>query len=310
MVDWSMSNNTSSTMKTVGRVSYSSNRSSKSLGLSGASVFSLVWLGDLLVGNLASWTSMIASSNNWSMGNNRSSMVSRGNMDNRGSIGWSSMDNRGSISRSSMDNRGSIGWSGMNQRSIWVDSSSFISNISNISIISIGMVVHMLGTTIRKSNRVRSGHSSCTIRSFISIECRLGVVISYSISKGVRRGLIRVGWLSSMVCRGNMSNNWSMISRSSMISWSSMISGSSMISWSSMDNWSSMISWGMDSMDTMDSMNTMDCMNSMNSMSSNRDNSSTSNSNRLVSTEGRLDLRKTFRVVYLRDGGMSSSKSL
>merc|ERR1712123_185230 len=62
MVDWSMSNNTSSTMKTVGRVSYSSNRSSKSLGLSGASVFSLVWLGDRLVGNLASWTAMITSS--------------------------------------------------------------------------------------------------------------------------------------------------------------------------------------------------------------------------------------------------------
>merc|ERR1712106_3788 len=186
MVDWSMSNNTSSTMKTVGRVSYSSNRSSKSLGLSGASVFSLVWLGDLLVGNLASWTSMIASSNNWSMGNNRSSMVSRGNMDNRGSISrssmdnrgsisWSRMDNRGSISWSSMDNRGSIGWSSiswssMNQRSIWVDSSSFISNISNISIISIGMVVHMLGTTIRKSNRVRSRDSSSTIRSFGSIK--------------------------------------------------------------------------------------------------------------------------------------------
>merc|ERR1712128_318496 len=51
-----VSNNTSSTMKTVGRVSYSSNSSSKSLGLSGASVFSLVWLGDRLVGNLASWT--------------------------------------------------------------------------------------------------------------------------------------------------------------------------------------------------------------------------------------------------------------
>merc|ERR1712106_94433 len=67
MVDWSMSNNTSSTMKTVGRVSYSSNRSSKSLGLSGASVFSLVWLGDRLVGNLASWTAMIASSYYWTM---------------------------------------------------------------------------------------------------------------------------------------------------------------------------------------------------------------------------------------------------
>merc|ERR1712128_5714 len=226
-------------------------------------------------------------------------------------MGWSSMDNRGSISWSSMDN-----WS------IWVDRSSFISDISNISIISISMVVHMLGTTIGKSNGVRSRDGSSTIRSSISIESRLGVVISYSISKGVRRGLIRVGWLSSMVGRGSMSNNWSMISRgsmdhwSSMISWggmddwSSMIGWSSMISWSSMDNWSSMISWGMDSMDTMDSMNTMDWMNTMNSMSSNWYNSSMSNSNRLVSTEGRLDLGKTLRVVYLRDGGVSSSESL
>merc|ERR1739838_1204739 len=56
-----------STMKTVGRVSYSSNSSSKSLGLSGASVFSLVWLGDRLVGNLASWTAMITSSYYWTM---------------------------------------------------------------------------------------------------------------------------------------------------------------------------------------------------------------------------------------------------
>merc|ERR1712123_154611 len=124
----------------------------------------------------------------------------------------------------------------MNQRSIWVDSSSFISNIRNISIISIGMVVHMLGTTIRKSNRVRSGDGSCTIRSFISIESRLGVVISYSISKGVRRGLIRVGWLSSMVGRGSMSNNWSMISRGSMDNNWSMISRGSMDNRSNMGN--------------------------------------------------------------------------
>merc|ERR1712106_1032717 len=83
MVDWSMSNNTSSTMKTVGRVSYSSNRSSKSLGLSGASVFSLVWLGDRLVGNLASWTAMITSSNYWTM----NSMAKMSSKKLRGSSG-------------------------------------------------------------------------------------------------------------------------------------------------------------------------------------------------------------------------------
>ena len=57
-------------------------------------------------------------------------------------------------------------------------------------------------------------------------------------------------------------------------------------------------------MDSMNTMNTMDCMNST------RDNSGMSNSNRLVSTEGGLGLGKTLRVVYLRDGGVSSSESL
>merc|ERR1719245_799935 len=140
----------------VRRVSHSSNSSSESLGLSGTSVFSLVWLGYRLVRYLASWTSMITSSYYGSMGNNRSSMdnrggvVSRGSMDNRSSMdNWSSMNNW-----SSMDNWGGIGWSSLNNRGFRVDSSSFIGNISNITIISISMVVHMLGAAIRKSNGV------------------------------------------------------------------------------------------------------------------------------------------------------------
>merc|ERR1712018_967050 len=132
-------------MKTVRRVSHSSNSSAESLGLSGASVFSLVWLGYRLVRYLASWTSMITSSYYRSMGNNR------GSMDNRGGIGWSSLNNRG----------------------FGVDSSSFIGNISNITIISISMVVHMLGTAIRKSNGVRSRASSCTISGLLGIESGL-----------------------------------------------------------------------------------------------------------------------------------------
>merc|ERR1719412_1093532 len=62
MVGRSMSQNCLGTMKTVGRVSNGSNSSSKSLGLNGASMFSLVWLGYRLVRYLASWTSMITSS--------------------------------------------------------------------------------------------------------------------------------------------------------------------------------------------------------------------------------------------------------
>jgi hypothetical protein len=87
-------------------------------------------------------------------------MVSRGSMDNRSSM----------VSRCSVDNRGSIGGSCLDHWSIRIDSGSFISHISNISIIRIGMIVHMLGTAIRKSNGIRSRDSSCTIRSLISIE--------------------------------------------------------------------------------------------------------------------------------------------
>merc|ERR1719250_571525 len=210
--------------------------------------------------------------------NNRGSMVGRGSMNNRGS-----MDNRGSmVSRGSMNNRGSIGRSGLNNWSIGVNSSSFIGNISDISIISISMVSHMLGTTIRKSNGVRSRDSSCTISSLFSIESSIGVVISNSISIGVWGRLIRVSWLSSVICRGNL-DNWG-----SMHNWSSMVCRSSMDNWSSMVGRGSMDNWSMDSMNSMGNRS----MDSVNSMSSNRDNSSVSNSNRLVSTDSRLDLSK------------------
>merc|ERR1719250_463095 len=191
-------------------------------------------------------------------------MVSRGSMNNRGS----------------MDNRSSIGRSGLNNWSIRVHSSSFIGNISNISIISISMVVHMLGTTIRKSNRVRSRDSSCTISSLLSIESSVGVVISNSVSIGIGGRLIRVSWLSSVISRGNLDN------RGSMHNWGSMVGRGRM------DNWSSMVGRG--SMDNRS-------MHSMNSMT---------NSNWLVSTDSRLDLSKALRVIYLRYGGMGGSESL
>merc|ERR1719317_124105 len=207
--------------------------------------------------------------NNRGSMDNRGSMVSRGSMDNRGSmVGRGRMNNW-----SSMDNRGSIGRSGLNNWSIRVHSSSFIGNISNISIITISMVVHMLGTTIRKSNRVRSRDGSCSISSLFSIESSVGVVISNSVSIGVGGWLIRVSWLSSVISRGNLDN------RGSMHNWSSMVGRGSMDNWSSMGN------------RTVHSMNSMS-NRSVHGMSSNRDNSSMSNSNWLVSTNSRLDLSK------------------
>merc|ERR1712106_1178610 len=80
----------------------------------------------------------------------------------------------------------------------------------------------MLGTAIRKSNRVRSSSVTSTITSLSSVEVGLGVVISNSIGVSVRRGLIRVS-------NGSM-DEWGMVS------WGCM-DKRGMVSWSSMDYW-------------------------------------------------------------------------
>ena len=108
----SMSDESPGTMKTVRRVSNRSNSSSKSLGLCGASVFSLVWLGDRLVRHLASTS--IATKNSTMMGNqwsmsNKGSMVSneRGMGNNWDTVDkWSMVNNRGMSNYSSW----SIAW--------------------------------------------------------------------------------------------------------------------------------------------------------------------------------------------------------
>merc|ERR1711892_652584 len=98
--------------------------------------------------------------------------------------------------------------------SLGVDSGAFISDLSNISIIVIGVIVNMLSTAIRESYRVRTGRSSCTIIGLGSIEGSLGGVIS------------------SSICWGSMMNNWGMVGRGSMDNWGSM------------DDWGSMVCWG------------------------------------------------------------------
>merc|ERR1712115_48026 len=113
--------------------------------------------------------------------------------------------------------------------SLWGGSSSLIGDISNISIISIGGVLNMLDSAIRKSNRVSSLDIAGTIRGLLSIEVGLGVVISNSIGVGIRRDLISISWGWSMISWSSMGNNWGMDSmghnRCSMNNWS-------------VDNWS------------------------------------------------------------------------
>ena len=168
-------------------------------------------------------------------------------------------------------NRGSL----VRCRSIWVNSSSFISHISNIASIVISLVSNMLGTAIRKSNRVRSLSIASTITCFSSVESCVGVVISYSIGVSIGGDLIRVGRGSmdnrGMVGRGGMDNrgmvgrggmdNWGMVGRGGMNNWGSMdnrgmVSRGSMHNRGSMIDRGGMISWSM-SKDSLSSMKTV-----------------------------------------------------
>jgi len=170
----------------------------------------------------------------------------------------------------------------------------------------------MLGTAIRKGNRVGSFSITGTITSLSSVESSLGVVISNCVGVSVRRDFIRISWLS-MISRGMM-DNWGVVGRGSMNNrgmvdyWGvvdnrGVVDSRDMISRGSMDNRGGMISRGMVDNRGMVSRSSMD------SMVNNRGSVVSSTSNRFVSTKCWLDLRKSLRVVYLRDGGMGSSES-
>ena len=97
------------------------------------------------------------------MGNNRGSMGNNWGMDSMGNWGMDSMGNWGMVDWGSMGNYwGMIGWGSMD--SFWVLGSTIIGDISNIAIIIIDVVVDMLDSAIRKSNRVGSFSSTSTIR--------------------------------------------------------------------------------------------------------------------------------------------------
>jgi len=219
------------------------------------------------------------------------------------------------VHRGSMDNRGSmIGRGSMDNGSLWVDSSSLIGNISNIAFIAISLVVDMLGTAIRESNRVRSLSIAGTITCLSSLEVGIGVVISYSVGVGVGGDLIRVGWLS-MVGRGSVDNrgmvsrggvdNRGVVDNRGMVSRGSMVDNRGMVSWGSMDNRGVVNNWGMVGRGSVVDNRGVISRGSVDK----RGSMVSSTSNRSVSTKCWLDLRKSLRVVYLRDGGVGSSES-
>merc|ERR1711970_1147305 len=70
------------------------------------------------------------------------------------------------------------------------------------------MIVHILCTPIRESNRVGSSDSSCPISRLSSIESRARVVISNCIGVSVGIWLIRVDWgMDSMSKNRAMGNS-------------------------------------------------------------------------------------------------------
>ena len=98
--------------------------------------------------------------------------------------------------------------------SVGISSSSFISDISNISIIIIGMIFDMLDTTIRKVDRVGTIYNTSTIIGLSLVEGSTRVVISNSIGVRVGRGLskVRLGISTNSM----VSNNWGMVDNRSM----------------------------------------------------------------------------------------------
>jgi len=129
--------------------------------------------------------------------------------------------------------------------SLWVDSGSLISDISDISIITVGRVLDVLDSAIGKSNGVRSGNVASTIGLLLGVEVRLGVVIGNSVGVGVGRNLIGVNLSLSV------SWSWGMVSGSSNLhdwGWG--------ISWGSVhgvgNNWGSVGNdWGVDGVNSM-----------------------------------------------------------
>ena len=72
---------------------------------------------------------------------------------------------------------------------------SFVGDISDKAIVSIGVVLDMLDTSIRKVDRVRSFHVAGSVTCLASAEHRLGIVVGHSVVVRVRRDLVRIGRL-------------------------------------------------------------------------------------------------------------------
>merc|ERR1719290_412715 len=139
---------------------------------------------------------------NW-VSNSMSNWVSNNSRVSNSMSNWVSNNSRVS---NSMGNRVSNG--------IGIRSNTIISDISNITIIIIGMIVDMLGTAIRKVDRVGTFYNTSTIIGLSLVEGSTRVVISNSIGVRVGRDFskVRLGISTNSM----VSNNWGMVDNRSM----------------------------------------------------------------------------------------------
>jgi len=96
------------------------------------------------------------------------------------------------VSNCVRQNWGSMSYNRSMSNSLRVSSSSFIGNFRNETIIVIGMVVHVLDTSIRKVDRIGSLNNPSAIIGLSLVESCSRVVISNSIVVAVRRHLSKV----------------------------------------------------------------------------------------------------------------------
>ena len=99
----------------------------------------------------------------------------------------------------------------------WVVSLSFVGDISDKAIVSIGVVLDMLDTSIRKVDRVRSFHVAGSVTCLASAEHRLGVVVGHRVVVRVGRDLVSVGRLGVVggLCWGMVGRCRGMVGRGS-----------------------------------------------------------------------------------------------
>merc|ERR1719288_746161 len=231
-------------------------------------------------------------SNNWSM----NTVSENWGMDGMGNWGMDSMGNNWG-----MDSMGN-NW-GMDGMSNWGSSSvvwlSLISDISDETIVVVGVILDMLDSAIRKVDRVFSINNTGSIIVLSLVESSTRVVISNSIG-------VRVWGRLSKVISNISSLDWGMVSWGSMDNWG-------MISWGSVDG---VVDWGMDSVGnnwgsvveewgSMDSMVNwgMDGVDSMgdNGISSVKSVGGISNNSSVGTESLALGGRSVFSLVWLAD---------